>query len=518
MLRDPRFVRAYVALSPLFLAPLLVTRFLPAFDLPHHLAIADALTKASGDSPYARLFTARLELAPFDLHFVILIALSRFMSLTVAIKVLVGAQVLALPLVTARLLAARRRSTVPALLAFPLGYAMPLHYGFIAFVVAVPILIWVFAECVDEAAWAERPTRQAIMVAVLLLACFFAHLEAWAFAVVVAVLCVALQPLSRAQKLLGVAAALPSIVPCVLYFARISKEARFASAPSPLKLLVAERARELREHGVFHDLSGRVRELPIHLLRGFNDNSDLYLAYGFFALVALLALVGHGRAPLTRPRVGAGSVLGVAAVVGYFGLPHHALPHAYSVYPRFAVVLAIVLLLAIPERLALASPRVAGGCTLLVTGALTLHALVLIREYAAFGRELADFEQVVDAVPAGHSAGGLVFDPESRVMNIGGIFTGVPAYYATERRSAQSATYLYYCAWPQLPCRMRDRARPPPLPFFSYPERLDPRLALEEVDVFLVRGGPPVERIFGAETPRVRLLVEHGAWRAFLRR
>jgi hypothetical protein len=64
---------------------------------------------------------------------------------------------------------------------------------------------------------------------------------------------------------------------------------------------------------------------------------------------------------------------------------------------------------------------------------------------------------------------------------------------------------------------MRDPSRAPPLPFFSYPDRLDPRLALEHIDLFLVRGGPPAERIFGAESERVRLLAEHGTWRAFLR-
>lgn len=512
----PAFALCYFALCPLYLAPLLATRFLPAFDLPHHLAIADALAKA-GDpaSPYARLFSVGLEVAPFDTHFAALVAASAWMPLTVAVKLLVGLQVLALPLVSARLLRACERSPLPALLTFPLGYSMPLHYGLVAFVLAVPLLIWVFAEAVDRAAWSARPRRQAALLAGLLCLLFFTHLEAWAVGVLGATVAVALGPVRGAARGLGVAAVLPSLAPFALYFARIAKEPSFASAPAPARVLIAERLRELGEHGVLRDLYDRARGVPVHLLRGFHDGSDVIASFSYLALVALLALLAWRG--FERPRPSPAAWLGVTAAFAYFGLPHHALPHAYSVYPRFAVVLAVVLLVLIPKRLARLAPRAENLVALALACASALYGLNLTRQYAAFGRELADFERVLDAVPAGRASGGLVFDAESKVVNVGGLFTGAPAYYATERRSPRSSTYLYYCAWPQLPCRMRQPERPPPLPFFSYPAQLDPRRALAEIDLFLVRGGPAAERIFGSETPRVRLIAEHGSWRAFLR-
>ena len=133
------------------------------------------------------------------------------------------------------------------------------------------------------------------------------------------------------------------------------------------------------------------------------------------------------------------------------------------------------------------------------------------------GRETADYEQVHAASPTGLRSGGLVFDSESAVMNVGGIFTGFPDYYVIERAAPQSSTWLYYCMDPQLPCEMRHPDRPAPLPHFSYPAQFDPGRALQDIDLVLVRGGPAADAIFGRESPRVRLIAEHGRWRAFAR-
>lgn len=501
---DPRFALGYFALAPLYLAPLVVTRFLPAFDLPHHLAIADALAKSGRpDSPYARAFTVGLELAPFDLHFVALGALSGLVSLATAAKLLVGAQVLALPLACARLLSAAGRSTWPALLAFPLAYSMPLHYGLVAFVLALPLMLWFLAESVDGAAWSARPRRQALLAGALALALFFTHLEAWAVGLAGGLVAILLQPAPRRVRAVGVVALLPSVVPCALYLGRVT--------PSPLKVLVSERARELATNGVVHDLFSRFKGLPVHLLRGFTDRSDLTASYLIFGLIALAALAG-----LRRPALTPSAAPIAVGFLAYFGLPHHALPHAYSVYPRFAVVLAALALLLVPGKLCELSARARTACAGAVGLAVALWGLVLVHKYSEHGRELADFEELMRQVPAGLASGGLVFDAESRVIDVGGLFTGVPAYYVSERAAPTSSTWLYYCTWPQLPCRMKGPDAP--LPFFSHPDRFDPRRALLDLELILVRGGPPAEKIFGTETPRVRLVAAHGSWRAFARR
>jgi hypothetical protein len=209
--------------------------------------------------------------------------------------------------------------------------------------------------------------------------------------------------------------------------------------------------------------------------------------------------------------------LGLVSLGAYLLLPHHVPPHGHSIYPRFALVLAVTALLAIPTRLTRARPRVLDLLAAALVLAGVLQARVLHREYAAFGRELADFETLLQAIPPGHAAGGLVYDPESRVLNVDGILSGVPAYYVTERPGPATSTYLYYCQQPHLPCRLREPGAPPALPHFTRPEAFDAQRALRDVDLVLVRGGPAAEVIFGSESPRVRLAAQAGSWRAFVR-
>jgi hypothetical protein len=517
-----RFRRAYFALAPLYLAPLFATPFLPAFDLPHHLAIVDALIKVSNaDSPYARDFIVGLKLAPFTVHFVVLRALGALMPLSVAAKVLVGAVVLALPLSTARLLTVSGRDAVPALLAFALAYSMPLHYGLIAFVVALPLLVWMLAEASNENGWRERPLRSALSLGALSLVTFFAHLEAWGVGVVAAVVAVFLASVPWRTRALALASFVPSLVLCILYAMRTVTDPLFRREPSFPRAVLTARVQELAAHGVISDFWSRVRDAPVHLLRGFNDGSDVVAARVFFGLIAVALLVRLVKwcsgVPRALPRTTtAGGLIAVGAVA-YFALPHHVL-HANSVYPRFAVVLALLLLLVTPVEFSNWSERVKDAFTVLVVLLLSVHGLDLIRHYAAFGREVTDFEQVADRSPAGVRSGGLVFDAESRVMNVEGILAAIPVYYVTERPAPGSATWIYYCADPQLPCQLRNPHVAPPLPSFSYPLEFDAGRALEELELLFVRGGPRAEKIFGSEMPRIRLIAEQGRWRAFLRR
>jgi hypothetical protein len=260
---------------------------------------------------------------------------------------------------------------------------------------------------------------------------------------------------------------------------------------------------------------------PVHLLRGFNDGTDVIAANVLFGLIGAGLFVRLGgwvrRLPRHAPRLTPAVAVVLVVLLAYFGLPHHAPPDAHSVYPRFAVVLALLLPVTLPITMVDWPGPAKYGFTVLLAIALSVYGLSLVQHYAAFGRELDDFEQVLDASPAGSGAGGLVFDAESTVMNVGGIFSGMPEYYVTDRVAPASWTWLYYCDTPQLPCHVRDPQRRPPLPHFSTPSEFDPATALRDLQLVFVRGGPKAEQIFGAESPRVRLLVEHGQWRAFAR-
>src|SRR5262249_22985770 len=131
-----------IALLPLYLLPLFLTRFLPGLDLPFHLAIADSLGKSQ------TAYESHLQLSPYVLHYLALRLLSYAMPILLAHKLVVAAYIAALPWSLARLLDACGRSRVPALLAFPLAYNMPLHYGFFSFSLSVPLLLLLLAATV----------------------------------------------------------------------------------------------------------------------------------------------------------------------------------------------------------------------------------------------------------------------------------------------------------------------------------------------------------------------------------
>jgi hypothetical protein len=346
---------------------------------------------------------------------------------------------------------------------------------------------------------------------------FYTHLEAWGVGAVAAAAALMLVSAPIRARVLGVAALAPAAAACALYVVRTANDPQYGSRPSFVRALVTARANELAARGVLADLVDRVRLVPVHMLRGFTDRSDVVAASVLLAIVGAGVLVRLASADLRwrgfrRPTPAAG-LLAVAAVA-YFGLPHHAPPDAHSVYPRFAVLLGVLLIPLLPAHM---SGRLKHVGVPLVGSLLAIHGLMLVQHYAAFGRELVDFERVVEASPSGAASAGLVYDKQSAVMNVEGIFTGVPAYYVVERPSPTSSTWLYYCDVPQLPCRRRNPGIPPPVPHFTYPEQFDPSRALADLNLIFVRGGPPAEQIFGAEIRHVRLIAESGRWRAFLR-
>lgn len=516
--RSDPFLLAYAVLAPLYLAPLVVTRLLPSFDLPHHLAIADALLKsAAPDSPYARDFVVGLRPAPFILHFLVLTTLGRVMTLALAARLLVGALVLALPLATARLLTACGRPRFVAVLAFPLVCAMPLHFGFVAFVTALPFLIWTIALAADDRAWHTSPQRTALLLGATSSLLWFSHLEAWAVGVAAACGAIAVGRRASATRIAGLAALAPSVALSAWYLIANRVERHASGAPSFIEALVRARIEDLREHSVLTDLVGRLSVLPVHLLRGFVDGTDLVTSRLLWALVlAGLLITAFTPRRLRRAYVSRAALASAAVVLlAYLGLPHHALPDAYSVYPRFAVVLLIALLPLLPDVRPW-RPLILNGLALGLMAILAAHALNLRYEYSAFAAEVRDFESLVASAPPNLAAGGLVFDAESAVMDVGGIFTGVPAYVVAVRRDARSSTWLYYCGFPQMPCRMRD-AGAAPLPEPNRPEQFNAQRGLDALQLLYVRGGPSASQIFGARQPRARLLAQQGRWRLFER-
>jgi len=176
----------YALLLPFFLAPLFATRLLPGLDLPFHLAAADMLSKVGrAGSPYAPYYEGGLRIAPYAAHFIALIGLGKVMGMLAAHKLIIILYVAGLPFAMASLLAACRRSRVPALLAFPLAYNLTLHYGFVSFALSLPVVLWLLAE-MTKLAHSEGTRTQVVrwfVTAAVASLLFLCHLQNFLYGV-----------------------------------------------------------------------------------------------------------------------------------------------------------------------------------------------------------------------------------------------------------------------------------------------------------------------------------------------
>jgi hypothetical protein len=522
------FLFGYFVLLPLFLAPLVVTRFLPGLDLPFHLAMADMLGKGgAATDPYREFYIGKLGLEPYAIHYIALGALGRFFSLMTAHKIVIGLYIAALPLSLAALLGAARRSRLPALLAFPLAYNLTLHYGFISFALSLPMLFLLLAALARFLLADEVRAGWALATAGAAAALFLCHLQNFLYGICAAGALILFAGVPWRRRLLGALTFLPSAGLLLHWHFSRSFEANEAQRKTfgfAWNALRSERVNDLHNRPVLRDFGQRFHDLQYHLLRGFTDEIDvagtraLLLLMLAFLLLGLLGLAApRTAAPRARLRL-AGVIIFAGALVAYLGLPHHLRVYELmTFYPRFSVLMVLTGTLLIPGALR----RFEGSLRVLLLGPPLLFGALygreLIRHYQYYDREVSDFAAVLEKTPPGGRALGLVFDRTSRVMRIESAMVAMPNLYAALRRSPTAMVPIFYCGMRHMPCRRLDQGKAIPDPGPWGPANLSPAAAIEFFDYFFIRL-PPARPIFGADIDKLELLAQEGSWLVYRRK
>jgi hypothetical protein len=520
------FGLGYLLLLPLYLAPLFVARYLPGLDLPFHLSMADMLGKAGDpNSPYAGHYLSDLSVAPYAAHYLALRVLGTFMPLMAAHKLIIALYVTALPLGAAWLLDTCGRSRVPALLAFPLAYNLTLHYGFISFALSLPVLLFMLAALVRFLVDDHMRPGLGVATGLLAVTLFLCHLQNFLFGLCAAAVCIALARVEWRRRLLGLATLVPSVV-CLLawHFTRdfsgpagVQKK----SLAHAWQVVKAERLSDMGVRPVVEDLWSRLNTLPVHLLRGFVDNIDIWAARGLLVVIVgymAVAILGMSLSAAGEPRPRmriAGWLLLAGALTAYLGMPHHLREfELMTFYPRFAVLVMAMALLAIPASLR----RLDGvGRVIVVVPALALGALYadqLIRHYRYYDKEVADFSAIIQKVPPGGRTAGLVFDRTSRVMRIESALVGLPHLYPALRPAPGSMTPVFYCGMRHMPCKKLPAKASIPDPGPWGPHLFSAAAGADFFDYLLVRL-PPGRPLFGSAHDRFQLLAKEGSWLAY---
>jgi hypothetical protein len=523
----------YALLLPFFLAPLFATQLLPGLDLPFHLAAADMLAKVGrAGSPYAPYYEGGLRIAPYAAHFVAMIGLGKVMGLLAAHKLIIVVYVAGLPLAMASLLAACRRSRIPALLAFPLAYNLTLHYGFVSFALSLPVVLWLLAQ-ITKLSHSDRPRTLVVRwfatsaVASLLFLC---HLQNFLYGVCASLVFAVLSGAPIRRKLLAVTALLPAFAGLAYWHFGSPPVAGQAKLTPALAWTFLKRHRldDLGRGKLLVDLWNRILVIPSHAMRAFVDEVNVPACQGLVLIMAAYVLIGvlawpaasqplEPRFLLKRRMRLAGLIAFLGALTAYLALPHHLQElELMTFFPRFSVMVLLMFLLMVPAGLL----RLRGIFALL----LPLPALVfgvlygrqLYLHYRAYGAEVAGFVNVVEKTPPGGKALGLVFERRSAVMQVESAILGLPGFYPAMRPALGSMVPPTYCGLRHMPCRLKaghDAFLSPWEPHLFVPAKMLPIF-----DYFFVRSLPPGTDLFKGYHGMVDLLAQSGKWMVFRKR
>ena len=526
------FAVAYVVLLPFFLAPLFATRLLPGLDLPFHIAAADLLSKVGNpDSPYAAYYDGSLRMAPYAAHFVTLAILGKVMGLLAAHKLVIILYVGGLPLAMASLLAALRRSRIPALLAFPLAYNLTLHYGFVSFALSLPVVLLLLASM---AKLSLAQGRRAVLgrwigTAAVAFLLFLCHLQNFLYGICAALAFAVLVPVTWRRKIVASLALVPSFG--ALAYWHLSSPPVTGQAPLTLalawKFLKRHRLDDLGSKTIAADLWERIVLIPTHAMRAFVDEINipacriLCLVLAGYLVVGSVAWLWRRKQGVGTPRGGRMALAGVIGFLGaltaYLALPHHFQEmELMTFFPRFSVLVLLMFLLLVPAGLL----RLRGLAAVLLPVPALVFGVVYGRQlylhYRAYGAEVAGFVEVAQKIPPGGKALGLVFDRKSQVMQVESAMVGVPDFYPALRPALGSMVPPAYCGLRHMPCRCkvaRDFVTNPWAPASFAPAKMLPIF-----DYFFTRSIPGGFDLFRGYHGMVELVATSPPWTVFRKR
>ena len=458
--------------------PFLVTYRMPMTDLPEHAAQL-TIWKHYDDSCYgfAQLYYKDW-FTPYLVGYAIARLFAIVLSVNAALKLTAYCAVVALPLSLRVLL--RRASTDDflSLLGFPLAFGFSFYYGFLNFIVAVPLGM-LFVACSFDYTATPTKRRAATLVALSLLL-LASHALVYAFCLTIAI---AMQIAARRSNLLPYVLSMP---PAVAWVVRVDR----------------------------HEPTIR---LPVRWLEVFTRPANFLwrlLGSGWdplatvFALLFAAAVYLIGVRPATDRRRWVPLIL---ALLCYFALPSQAFGTA-ALFERFAVFIAAFALFALDRR---ASRTTAAAHALIVFLTIIWMTILTIR-FHRFARDAANFDRVVDALPVNARLLFLDVDPGS--IDVPGVlFLHFEAYYQERKGGVIGRSFATH--FPEL-IRYRRGSDPGVFLYLDWnPWMLDWNRDGAKFDWFLVRAPGNIHDAIFAGAPEGLDLQQHaGMWWLYARR
>jgi hypothetical protein len=458
-LQGARYWIAFAICATAATIPLLCTGTLPMADLPEHLAQV-AIWKHFDDPCHG--FADKYELhfsTPYLFGYVFLRLLALLMTVTAAAKVVVWLAVILFPLSVRTLLQRAGGDPWLSLLVFPLAYGYSFYWGFLSWVLALPLAI-LHATLLFE----RRPRMQAIL-GVLLVA---SHGLMFAFS---AALTLAMALVRRSW-----ATALSTIPGAVLMSAFLLR-------------------RTTTDQGITWKLGfARVTDFPSLLFANAWEPAALVL------IAAMMAIVALARPRVTRD--GSRWVFAVVALAAYALLPFGLSGTAY-VYPRFAVLVAIAALL-------LADVKTGRAARVLIVMLVVGWSLVLADRFSRFDAEARELDAILERVPPARRVAQMNVNAFSEHVP-GPVFWHSGALYQVRRGGIAAWSFASLESWYPAIVRFRPGAEPLIVSRTTPADGIDWN-GLLQYDYLLIRGGNPLRGPLRDAPQPLVITVRSGSW------
>ncbi len=390
--------RLFATALVLAVAPLWFGRYLPMVDLPQHAGQVTAVRELLAGNPQ---FSAVFDInwfTPYLLGYLLLYLLAAALPISIATKVLVCASMISMPLLTGLLLREVGADTRWRWLAIPGCYSVAFYWGFISYMVAVPIalLLLIYTVRFDRK---PTPLRGALL-AMLALFLFFCHVIALAFA--------------------GLAAA--SFIAGRHYRDMRALALRWIPLAAPLPLIAAWLV-------LTYNTEGSVQNAPVVYGSALNrlvalltqpSGIEHLSVFGTVVTAAIAVLP-----PLTGARLSSDAARWLPFLVGlltFLVVPSFAFNTAF-LYERLGVFL-------VPLWLMVWDAPSSGSHRFEFLGMVIITAWIVLNtaRFASFARETQAFDRIMAAMEPGQYAAMLIVDNRSPLFATP-VYLHFPAWY-----------------------------------------------------------------------------------------
>lgn len=362
-----RYWLAFLFCSLVAALPLLATYRLPMTDLPQHAAQLTLWKFYDADCYDFRRLYERNWFTPYILGYAVTRLFSTVLMVNGALKLTIFLSIVALPLSVRSLLARAGLDPWLSLLMFPLAYGFSFYWGFLNFMVAIPLAVLFLSRVYDYSF--EQDAGRGLILTLLAALLLLSHALIFVSCIGIALVFQLLRWRQPRRLLLSSIPFLLLLPPMFWWIVRMQGSEQRFRAPTVWNF----------------DLL-RPLNLASHLLASHTDLS----AVGFSLLMmVLLALSGLRPAQDIRRWIAAAG-FGLAYLFG----PSKAFGTSF-IYQRFAIFFFIFLLFAFEAR----RPVIrASAVRLLLTVLVSAWMVLLTARFYRFGRDAADFDRIVDSM------------------------------------------------------------------------------------------------------------------------